>query len=420
MKDYAKKYKLDFIEINDDQFQDFPMKKHKHTPSHLNKAILSKYRLPEICKHYKQVLYLDADVYISPTAENIFKYVPNDMLGVCKTEWVKDIPQAEKRDIDTLVKKLGYVDGSEKNPRKLMYWNAGVMVISKSHRYLFDHLDTLADTPLIFLEQSLFVYNSFRHCDKIKYLPISYNYPVYDGCDFNKDISTQENFYHTIGIKPKHEKSAYVHNCFKKEKSSLNSTDIFKPETYKDKKKILILGMQSSGSSFFTQCLSSFLPNYHTILDLWSKDHMKYTCKNIKTLDKNGRYIVKTTLTTPENLKMLLDAYQPDHKILICRDIGEVKHSLDTKKYKNNVVDLSTKISTYQELYNNKCELFDECYEYETYKNVIPESSIDDIMRHSLKCMVFKDLFLKECWGVGNIYGADHAKYFSRKFRKTC
>lgn len=126
IKSYAKKCGADYIELTGDQHPDWPM--------------ANKYRLHQVTSKYDKTLYLDCDVIISPSADNIFDATPDDKISAYdeyeiwelknETSWIET-------QQDLAIRRLNEEDLNEKyiNNGKTLFPNSmingGVLVIPK-------------------------------------------------------------------------------------------------------------------------------------------------------------------------------------------------------------------------------------------------------------------------------------------------
>ncbi len=126
IKSYAEKCGADYIELTGDQHSGWPM--------------ANKYRLHQVTSKYDKTLYLDCDVIVSPSADNIFDATPDDKISAYdeyeiwqlknETRWI-EIQQ------DLIIRQLNEEDLNEKylNNGKTLFPNSmingGVLVIPK-------------------------------------------------------------------------------------------------------------------------------------------------------------------------------------------------------------------------------------------------------------------------------------------------
>lgn len=114
-----------------------------------------KYRFPHFEKlqllglfddGYDRVLYLDGDTIITPDARDIFEEYPDETKFYAYDE--NSHPDLDCMDRDSDVKALPKDFEWEKNEQgKYKYFNAGVMLFSKQHRFCFSGIEDLPDVP---------------------------------------------------------------------------------------------------------------------------------------------------------------------------------------------------------------------------------------------------------------------------------
>ncbi len=133
IKAYAEKIGADFIIIDECKIS-------KTTPH------WEKFQLLEYLSKYDRVLYIDTDVLIKKDCPNLFDIVPEDKLGA-----FNEAPFTERRDI--AIERISD-DYDYKNFQwNGKYYNSGVLVLSKKHRYLFRKPEKEVSN---FFEQSYF------------------------------------------------------------------------------------------------------------------------------------------------------------------------------------------------------------------------------------------------------------------------
>lgn len=117
MQAYAEKIGAEFICISH-------QKVYETTPH------WEKFRIYELLNNYDRILYLDTDIIIRDHAPNIFDIIPDTHLGILNEQpFVEDRTYAFMQGCQA----YGYTD----MPWDKIYFNTGVMVISKIHQLLF-------------------------------------------------------------------------------------------------------------------------------------------------------------------------------------------------------------------------------------------------------------------------------------------
>lgn len=165
---YCNKYNLDYIILIGKENQDF---------AHL---MYEKFRLKELLDDYERILFVDADVLILDHAKNIFDIVPENCLGMFNernhvrhenswpmAHWVESYQQILKANniVDDYDVKKDWDD---------KYYNAGTIVLSKEHGFIFE--DEIAN-------------RMYDHCNEqgwINYLISKHKLKVHDiGVEFS-------------------------------------------------------------------------------------------------------------------------------------------------------------------------------------------------------------------------------------------
>lgn len=173
-----------------------------HYPIHINNptyganpAWSEKLRIADLLQEYDRVLYLDADILISPNAENIFQHYSDLDTIYMLDEGLHCNRHVEQRLVEAY---LGEVDWPQHSPNQPHYYNAGVILVSKSCQ-LFDY----ADLPTLqrvcndirFYEQTLFNYMIFKN--RLKHQPLAVRFNRMDM--FGKEAYLNDDFIHYAG-----------------------------------------------------------------------------------------------------------------------------------------------------------------------------------------------------------------------------
>ncbi len=91
-------------------------------------VMFNKCLLTRILKDYDRVLYVDADILISPECPNVFDCVPDAAIGaVLESKYID-----HSATIATAQSRLGDIGWAE------TYFNAGMLVVSRCHRPMFN------------------------------------------------------------------------------------------------------------------------------------------------------------------------------------------------------------------------------------------------------------------------------------------
>lgn len=159
-----------------------------------NPAWAEKLRIGELLKQYDRVLYLDADILISPYAEDIFQvYCDLDTIYMLD-EGMHCERHIEKQLIETQLGKITWPQDQDTTH----YYNVGVMLISKQCA-LFNfadvgYLQTICN-EIRFYEQTLFNYVIFQQ--QLKHQAIERRFNRMDM--FGKEDYIKADFIHYAG-----------------------------------------------------------------------------------------------------------------------------------------------------------------------------------------------------------------------------
>lgn len=157
-----------------------------------------KFRIIELLKIYKRVLYLDADILITPNADNIFNQYSDSNCFYAYNENANTISMDRDKYVLPI---LDLVDYWQKIDGKYQYFNAGVMLFSDSQiNALLDYKKESENENMLLwdCDQTLFNYLIVKH--KIKFQPISYMYNRMNlGLLDEKESRLNANFIHYAG-----------------------------------------------------------------------------------------------------------------------------------------------------------------------------------------------------------------------------
>ena len=119
-------------------------------------------------KDYFRLIYMDADILIRPDTPDLFEMVKEDELGIFNEGTF--VPRAIA---------LHEVKVRMKNPLEgwdgLTYYNTGVMVISRPHRWIFKPPERIPKFQYAFAEQTYLNYKIISGKAKVKELPYQFN-----------------------------------------------------------------------------------------------------------------------------------------------------------------------------------------------------------------------------------------------------
>lgn len=117
LKEYATKCGADFIAIYDDQFPDY--------------RLGNKFRLAQLSRHYRRILYLDADVWVTKSCPDLFSLLPDGF--VWRHEDYEHLQQTEWLDAEA----SRIAQEQSVKPLPLRCLNSGVVLWDWTHRNLW-------------------------------------------------------------------------------------------------------------------------------------------------------------------------------------------------------------------------------------------------------------------------------------------
>lgn len=137
-------------------------------------AWTEKLRIGELQEQFDRVLYMDADVLITPNARDVFELYPE----LDTVYWLDEGEvQARQNAVDLICAQLGSVTWPQHDGRPI-YYNAGVILTSNSCRLFKEtslvDLQTVCN-DISFYEQSYFNYTLHKHGIKHRSLDKSFN-----------------------------------------------------------------------------------------------------------------------------------------------------------------------------------------------------------------------------------------------------
>ena len=171
--EYSRKIGADYIVIKDEKFANLG----------LNMPSIEKFQLYEILEQYNRIIYLDADIILSPHLNNLFDVVPYDMIGAVYDNRF-NIPQFSEDDehenahlqdmidIQNILGNINWIDG---------YINTGVLVCSDIHRDIFKNPYLQIGLSRQYYEQTLLNYNIYKLQYPVFPLDRKYNGMIING-----------------------------------------------------------------------------------------------------------------------------------------------------------------------------------------------------------------------------------------------
>jgi lipopolysaccharide biosynthesis glycosyltransferase len=205
MESYAKKCNADFFRLQ------FPV-------INFHSLYFEKFVFIDFLERYDRVLYLDADVLITPIAENIFEKYPdsNKFYAYNETDYNQDMD----RDfcVTPLLEDCPEWPIDDKN--KYRYFNSGVMLISKEHLPVLKNFRNVPNVPgviNIFPDQTYLNYLISKSNTPFGYMDYSFNRMHLGKKDENYE-RYKSNFIHYAGpdIYGSGDKYVTIKNDYKK------------------------------------------------------------------------------------------------------------------------------------------------------------------------------------------------------------
>jgi hypothetical protein len=135
-------------------------------------ASWEKLRLKALLEKYEQVIFIDADILVKPTAPNLFDIVPTGQLGMVNEAAYRP-PGVFKPVYECWVGEMAAANQIPM-PVLTMYFNTGVIVMDRTHLGLFD-------PPTIYVskgmkDQDWFNLMIHRHKFQMVNLPVVFNW----------------------------------------------------------------------------------------------------------------------------------------------------------------------------------------------------------------------------------------------------
>lgn len=120
----------------------------------LNKSVINKHSIyfekfyfVKLLEEYERVLYIDTDVLITPESKNIFEVYSDNNKFYAYHE--NDFESVMDRDYCVVPLMQDCPNWPLGKNGKLQYFNAGVFLVSKSHKWAFDNFLNVPNLPTI-------------------------------------------------------------------------------------------------------------------------------------------------------------------------------------------------------------------------------------------------------------------------------
>jgi lipopolysaccharide biosynthesis glycosyltransferase len=173
---FAQRHGADFIVMQDRKF------------NHVN-ICYEKFRIGDFLNNYDRVLYLDGDVLVHPSAPDIFALVPETHFAAM--DEAAHIKFWNEGRIRQQFEPYGWV-----GPWNGIHFNAGVMLLGRSHRKLFHNI-VITDVP--YWDQPYFNVSVFREGIPYFGLDPEWNYMMYHSYKVKDDLRKRAWFRHFSG-----------------------------------------------------------------------------------------------------------------------------------------------------------------------------------------------------------------------------
>lgn len=161
IKNYAEKCDADFIQLT-------------HGVINYANIYFEKFFFVDLLHRYDRVLYMDADVIITPNAKNIFNEYPdvNKFYAYNENDYTKDM------DRDYIINPLleDVTDWGFGENGKRTYFNAGIFLVSKPQQSVFLNFKNVPNLPGIFEFGDQTYLNYLVNKNKIPYKSINHSF----------------------------------------------------------------------------------------------------------------------------------------------------------------------------------------------------------------------------------------------------
>lgn len=134
---------------------------------------LSKFYIHDLLGKYDRIIYMDCDLLVKPNCPNLFDIVPRNRPGI-----FNEGAAVSRKE---LIKRIDFISGYARIfgwnlPTSLdapTFYNAGVMVLSKEHRHLYEFPPVMDSR--IWSDQACLNLRLIMHKEKVYHLPESFN-----------------------------------------------------------------------------------------------------------------------------------------------------------------------------------------------------------------------------------------------------
>jgi lipopolysaccharide biosynthesis glycosyltransferase len=164
---------------------------------------LERLEMCDLFDKYERMLYVDADILVKPDSPDIFEVFNDDNIHM-----LNESPPTE----DTYISNWGYMESTVfpymltqradfDPPKGFPYYNAGVMLCSRTHRKVLEYREKDYFESYRF-EQDYINYYIWKYGFKVDPLPIEWN-AMHILLKDNKNYMANNHFIHYIGRLPK-------------------------------------------------------------------------------------------------------------------------------------------------------------------------------------------------------------------------
>lgn len=161
MKRYAEKIGADFLYDEKERKLKFPL--------------YGKYKVYDLLDEYDRIIFLDIDILVRPDSPDLFFLVPEGRFGAfCEGSWCNDAELVARFEYLKMIADTYRLDISDFEITR-DYFNAGMFVIDKSHKHLFEMPVDHPVMSAITSEQNLLNIRLKQSRAKTYHLPICFN-----------------------------------------------------------------------------------------------------------------------------------------------------------------------------------------------------------------------------------------------------
>lgn len=163
--------------------------------------------------------------------------------------------------------------------------------------------------------------------------------------------------------------------------------------------RTLIWAMQSSGGSYVAYTMGQH--ECICIPDLW---YLHWPSK-FRDVPREMDIIVKATMNINKPIGRHIDILKPDRLVLVTRDVGAIRNSLEGKQHRDYGGTVDQKIDLYMKVLKYQLHFFDEIIPYERvlYKNPPIQRSLDEVVEFNCRNSTWCMTHWLDRWGLGGL-----------------